>query len=123
MLNIKILVVDDEEMNQLLLIEILGALPFFTVDVVSDGKQAVDYCMQNKVNLILMDIHMPNMNGIEATKRIRKIKGYEKVVIIMQSASVNSDEEAFAAGATYFWTKPLVDIEIKLNKLFKNKTT
>lgn len=78
------------------------------LDVVSDGLAAVDFVRQNQdVDLILMDIKMPNLNGYEATQEIRKFN--ENVIIIAQTAFalLESKENAINVGCNDFIIKPV----------------
>lgn len=71
MSKFKVVIADDIFTNRLLLSEIIADLghDFITVE---NGKEAVDVLLNNDVDLILMDIEMPIMNGLEATKHIRE---------------------------------------------------
>lgn len=71
MQKLKIVIADDIFTNRLLLSEIIQDLGHEHF-AVSNGKEAVDALVNNKVDLVLMDIEMPVMNGIEATKYIRE---------------------------------------------------
>jgi two-component system cell cycle response regulator DivK len=80
----------------------------------SNGQEAIDAVNKGEdINLILMDINMPIMNGIEATKEIKKIS--PKIPIIIQTAYILNDERirSFDAGCDGFMAKP-----IKINQLF-----
>ena len=68
----KILVVDDNAGNRLLLQYNLEG--YFDIDFAGNGLSAIDKYSQNKYDLILMDIHMPEMDGVETTIRIRQIE-------------------------------------------------
>jgi len=68
----KILVVDDNAGNRLLLQYNLEG--YFEIDFAGNGLSAIDKFSQNKYDLILMDLHMPDMDGVETTIRIRQIE-------------------------------------------------
>jgi two-component system, cell cycle response regulator DivK len=73
-----------------------------------NGKDAIDLVKnENDIDLILMDIHMPIMNGFEATKEIKKMR--PNIPIIVQTAYVLSGEEekSYDAGADSFLSKPI----------------
>lgn len=74
---------------------------------VGNGKDAVEKCKKNNIDIILMDIHMPKMNGFEATIEIRKNNTYTP--IIMQTAYMLSGEEikSYKIGCQGFLVKPI----------------
>ncbi len=74
----KVLVADDNEANQALIKVLLGKLGL-EYDIASDGVEAVELFEKNRYDLILMDEQMPNMNGIEAVERIRRIEQERKL--------------------------------------------
>lgn len=67
----KVLLVEDNKINQVITKKII-AKQNMTCDIADDGYQAIDYARNNRYDFILMDIHMPGISGIEATKEIRK---------------------------------------------------
>lgn len=101
-----ILVAEDNESNYMLIYTLLHK--DYEVIHVKNGKEAVEAMNEQRVNLILMDIKMPKMNGIEALKEIRK--RYPQVPVIMQTAyAFDADrEEAKKAGCNGFITKPIL---------------
>ncbi len=105
--NRNILVVEDDESSTLLLCEILkdtGAKVKYT----TDGNEAVEYVKENRdIDLILMDIHLPEKDGFTATREIKVIAS--QVVVIAQTAFAFSVDyyEARKAGCDAFFTKPL----------------
>ncbi len=104
---LKILVVEDEETSRILLNIMVKPMASSLLHAVS-GNEAVEICRNNPdIDLILMDIQIPGINGYEATMQIRKFNN--KVVIIAQTAfALNGDrEKAIAAGCNDHITKPL----------------
>ena len=104
-----ILVADDNEANQELTRQILE-MAGFDVDVVGDGRAAVTAVEERRYELVLMDIAMPGMNGVDATKAIRAGRGdHATVPIIALTASVSAgDRQRFqAAGMTDYMAKPI----------------
>ena len=102
-----ILVAEDDEVSFLLLENILPP-ENYTLLWAKNGKEAVDLFKKTKgIDFILMDIKMPVMDGLEATRQIRKLDG--KIPIIAQTAyAMDSDrEKAIEAGCTDFITKPI----------------
>jgi len=86
--NMHILIVDDNKINQKVTQRILEARHFKTT-LADDGLQAIEQVQKKKFNLILMDIHMPKMGGIEATEKIRL---YNKTIPIIALTAVEIEE-------------------------------
>ena len=82
----RILIADDIEYNSLLIMESLKENPF-EFKLVQNGVDALAIIPEFKPDVILMDIRMPEMNGIDATRKIRTIPGYEKIPIVCITAS------------------------------------
>ena len=81
----KILLVEDMELNQFVIKEMLAGID---LDIANNGKEALVLCKKNNYDLILMDVQMPEMDGIEATKQIRKLNnGNETTAIVALSAN------------------------------------
>ncbi len=109
----KILVVDDEESHRIMLRAVLGA-EGYAVTEAADGTEAVDAVGKDAFDVILMDIRMTNMDGIEALGEIRKISPQVPVLIMTAYASVKTAVEALKAGAFDYLTKPLDIEELKI---------
>ncbi|WMJ74048.1 response regulator [Cytophagaceae bacterium ABcell3] len=107
MANKKVLIVDDDIRNVYSLYSLLEAHGMEIV-VASDGKEALDK-LENKIDIVLMDIMMPEMDGIEATKRIRKNPQYKDLPIIALTAKAmkGDREQCIEAGASDYITKPV----------------
>ena len=103
-----LLVVDDLPQNRMLLVDALQPLGFALVDA-GDGQECLDLLDAAHPDLIVMDVTMPEMDGREATRRIRRQARFAGIPIIMSSASASSDDEAqcYAAGADVFLAKPI----------------
>ena len=113
----EVLVVEDDIMNLKLICEILKT-EGYTVHYAMNGVEAIDIKML--YDLILMDIQLPSMDGIEATRIIKNMPNYKKVPIIALTAyAMGGDKERFlAAGLDDYISKPLniSDFLIKVNK-------
>jgi len=83
----KVLVVDDDEVNRILARAQLNMVGLDAQEA-EDGLQAVELARRANYDLILMDIHMPVLDGIEATRQIRCIEGYRDTPIIALTADV-----------------------------------
>jgi CheY-like chemotaxis protein len=102
----KILVVDDEDYIRIHLKNLLERLGANVIEA-GDGEMAVRKS-EELPNAILMDVKMPILNGIEATKKIRENSKTEKIPIIMLSAKAQEKEikEGLDSGANDYLTKP-----------------
>ncbi|KAG7551990.1 CheY-like superfamily [Arabidopsis thaliana x Arabidopsis arenosa] len=101
------LVVDDSFVNQTIHQKLLNRLGIEN-DVVTNGKEAVDvYCSGRNYDLILMDMDMPIMNGIQATKRLREMGIESKIAGVTTRANEGEKKEFMEAGLNDFQEKPL----------------
>lgn len=104
----KILVVDDNAGNRLLLQYNLEG--HFDIDFAGNGLSAIDKFSQNKYDLILMDIHMPEMDGVETAIRIRQIengKWRTPIFAITSNAYSEQRTRCFDAGMDDYIVKPI----------------
>jgi CheY-like chemotaxis protein len=115
------LVVDDNAVNQMVasgMLQVLG----FEVDTASDGVEAIDSCMRLAPDLVLMDLHMPGMDGLEATRRLRLLQREGAIPlfpILAATADTTSQEACTAAGMDGHLPKPLnlAGLEHQLRRL------
>jgi len=101
-----VLIVDDETNHRMMLRAHLEGEGLETVEA-SDGHEAVDRVTERRCDLVLMDIRMPTMDGMEALKRIREITPSMPVIIMTAYGSIDSAVEALKSGAEDYLTKPL----------------
>ncbi|HSY29417.1 MAG TPA: response regulator [Burkholderiaceae bacterium] len=103
-----ILIVDDVVANREMLADLLRVLGF-AIEEAADGKEALARVELMPPDLILMDIMMPVMDGLEATRRIRQLPNLQTVPIIAISASATVEDQqgSMVAGASAFMTKPI----------------
>ncbi len=123
--NQRILLAEDNEINQIIFKELLAAFGAEVV-AVSNGEEAVEAFKNKEFHLILMDIQMPVMDGLEATSLIRNMENGKKTIIVALTANVRSEDKAraFEAGVNDYLTKPIdppVFIETVKKWLLKNQ--
>lgn len=119
----KILVVDDEKSIHSYLERKFKKLGY-TVFVAKDGLEAVDQAFANVPDIILMDVKLPRLNGIEVCRRLKSDETTRFIPIIMLSAKAQSDEikEGLEAGADRYLCKPIGFPDIlKEIKMFEDK--
>jgi len=109
--NIKILVVDNSPTNKILVIRLLNKM-FSNIEILeaADGKQAINVYNENDIDLILMDIQMPILNGYEATIAIRKLEGDNKhtpIIALTAGVTTNDIKKCLAAGMDDYLAKPI----------------
>ena len=119
----RVMIVEDQTMIRSLLESYFRAEDGYRITASIPGaKQAVEVCRTSSVDLILMDVQMPRMNGYDATRQIRKLRDQKKVSIPVIAMTVNAFEEdrneAFAAGMDEHVAKP-VEIKKLMNKIVK----
>jgi signal transduction histidine kinase/ActR/RegA family two-component response regulator len=104
----RILIVEDNEVNQKVALGLLKKLGYLNTQVAENGKIAVDLIKDQSFDLIMMDCHMPVMDGYDATNAIRKLPNGEDIPIIAVTANIlNEDKEkCFNSGMNDFLTKP-----------------
>jgi len=103
-----VLVVDDEPLNREVAQEQLQGAGL-VVDTAEDGAQAISMAEKAVYTVIFMDMQMPNIDGLDATRAIRKIPGYEKTPIIAITGNAFAEDKSrcLDAGMNDFLTKPL----------------
>ncbi|MBN2668037.1 MAG: response regulator [Bacteroidales bacterium] len=110
-----ILVVEDNKVNQILARSVLSKVGYI-VEVVNNGKEAVDLTNRKTFDLIFMDLHMPVMDGIEATRQIRantNNRCNKKPIIALTGANANNEEQrCLEIGMSGYLTKPFKQKEL-----------
>ena len=113
----RVLLVEDNELNQQVASELLDGLGV-QVDVAADGRQAIERLQQSdehRYGLVLMDVHMPVMDGIEATRTLRALPRFATIPIVAMTASVLPEERqrVLDAGMHALLPKPVDPAELE----------
>ncbi|WP_141046930.1 response regulator [Aliarcobacter cryaerophilus] len=108
----KALIVEDNEINQLVTSQMLESIGF-DIDIANDGVEAVSMVNKSNYDIVFMDLQMPNMDGFEATKKIREFN--KKTPIVALSAAVMDEDKELTslAGMNNHLAKPLIRSELE----------
>ena len=101
----KILIAEDNDSNFILMTYILKK--YYAYERAKNGKEAVDLVEKNTYDMVLMDIKMPIMDGLEATKAIKKIRPEIPIVALTANAFDSDRQLAMEAGCIDFLSKPV----------------
>ncbi|MCX8084261.1 MAG: response regulator [Calditerrivibrio sp.] len=104
--NLNLLIVDDDKVSALVIKRYLESI-FNTVHIAENGKIGLLAFLQNKFDIIVADVYMPEMDGIEMIKQIRKVDLEVPIVVITSSDSINDMKELLNLGIGRFIQKPI----------------
>ena len=116
--GIKVVVADDNEMNRLVAKTILENHNVQIIEA-ANGQEALNYIINNKPDVVLMDIQMPILNGYEATKKIRNAGFNFPIIALTANAIKGEKEKCLEAGMDDFITKPFNEEEF-INCIVRN---
>lgn len=104
----KILIVEDNPLNMRLMQMTLRGKGYALIEA-SNGEEALDKAVKEKPDLIIMDMQLPTISGIEATQRLRKIPELSRIPVIAVTAyAMKGDQEKFIeAGCDAYLSKPI----------------
>jgi CheY-like chemotaxis protein len=111
-----VLYIEDEPLNVLLMEEVFRTQPGWTLHVAHDGGSGVELAAQVRPDLTLIDMNLPDMNGLEVLRRLRAQPATAELLCVALSADALNEQiaAALAAGFDDYWTKP-----IDLNRLIE----
>ena len=120
-----VLLVEDTEDNRLMMKRLLEMSGYRVVEAIN-GIEAVEVANQIRPQIILMDLSLPFIDGLAATRRIRSLPGMSKVPIVAVSAHDSADfhHDALQAGCDAYITKPIdyPQLEDTINRLLARKS-
>jgi two-component system cell cycle response regulator DivK len=115
----RILVVEDNEKNMYLVCFILKDNKYDTIKAAS-GEEGVELAIKEKPDLILMDIQLPGIDGLEATKRIRETESGRKVPIIaITSYAMSGDRKKLLEGGCTGYIEKPINLDVLLSEIKK----
>lgn len=106
----KILIVDDEEVMREFLLEVFA--PYEPLSA-RDGEEAISVLQENSVRVLITDLKMPQMDGLELLRRAKDMNHDVKVIVITGYASLETASDCIRAGATDFIKKPFSIAQIR----------
>ncbi|MCL5807018.1 MAG: response regulator [Deltaproteobacteria bacterium] len=109
----RVLLADDESHIRSLMKAVIKTLGYDVIAEAVNGSEAVDLCVKEKPDLLLMDINMPVKTGIEALKEIVSLCPKTCVIMLSSVSDMESVQEAIEAGATHFIRKDTPITEMK----------
>jgi two-component system, cell cycle response regulator DivK len=122
--KLTVLVVEDFADNRFMMRKLLEMSGYQVVEAV-DGREAVEIAESARPDLILMDLSLPRLDGLDATRRIRELEGLTRVPIVAVSAHDTNDfhADALAAGCNEYVTKPIDfdELDALVKKLLANR--
>ncbi len=98
----------------------------YNCDIACDGKQGLDYALSNAYDLIVLDIMLPSMNGVDILKKLKEENVESKVIMLTAKTMLDDKLECFSLGADDYLTKPfhmdelIARVNIKLRKDIKD---
>lgn len=116
-----VLVVDDDSMMREVLKLILYSEDYLVLGEASNGESAIAQCAKLKPDLVLLDINMPKMDGLQALEEIRKTNQVCRIMMVSADATMDRVAEAIEKGASGFVVKPFNAASVleRINKCFK----
>ena len=113
----KILIIDDETEILNMLSRFLGKSGKYSVTTFANPVVAIDTLKRDKFDLVLLDIMMPQMNGLEALEKIMQINADQKVIMMTAYSTLDKVLKAHKEGATHYIMKPFDSFQALENKI------
>lgn len=117
----KILIVDDSRTIRRMVLKSLANIGFTSFEEAENGLEAIEKLVLGSVSLMVLDLNMPEIHGIEVLKFVRSRPAYQSmpVVVLTTRGDATSQDDALAAGANLYLTKPFSpsDLEHRVREL------
>ena len=115
-----VLIVDDEKNIRVLYKEIFEK-EGYNVIVASNGKEGLDACKKNKIDLVILDIRLPDMDGMEILGRLSKEKNVPPVILNSAYAGYENNVNAWLAEAYLIKSSDLSELKNKVKEILRQK--
>jgi len=102
-----VLLVEDNEVNQIVASKMIKRVGL-SVDIAANGVEALAFLENNRYELIFMDLHMPDMDGYEATRSIRQLQIHTPIIAITAATDKSVEQNCIDTGMNDFITKPII---------------
>lgn len=102
----RLLIAEDDLFNRLLVVSMLAKNKEIEVLEAKDGEEALSILMDQHIDIVLLDIHMPKMNGLETLEEIQRIDRLVNIPILVISSDEIEKKQSLALGANEFIPKP-----------------
>jgi len=114
--DIALLIVDDDAFNRQLVVSLLAKISTINFFEAEDGVEALEVLRKKPIDMILLDLHMPNMNGYETLKEIKKEPKYDFIPIVIITTDEQEMNKLYSLGADDFISKPfkLTELESRI---------
>ena len=114
--DITLLIVDDDAFNRQLVVSLLSKIPTINFFKAEDGVEALDILTKKSVDMILLDLHMPKMNGYDTLKAIKREPNYDFIPIVIITTDEEEMNKLYSLGADDFISKPfkLTELESRI---------
>jgi CheY-like chemotaxis protein len=116
--EVKVLVVEDDIFNRMLIKSLLMKVKNIKVVEAKDGLEALSILDNSEIDICLLDLHMPTLNGFETLNIIRNGTTFEDIPVIVITSDEIEKKKSFALGANDFMAKPF-DLESLKSKIYQ----
>jgi CheY-like chemotaxis protein len=120
-LNAKVLVVDDEDLNVRVLQRTLRDAGYVSVTSTMDPSSVRELCLENRYDLILLDLQMPGMDGFQVMEGLKEIESENHPPVLVITADPGHKQRALKAGAKDFVSKPfdLGEVVVRIHNMLE----
>jgi putative two-component system response regulator len=114
--DIRLLVTDDDEFNRQLVVSLLGKIPSITFFQAENGEETLEILAENPIDMVLLDLHMPKMDGYATLKAIKENRNYDSIPVAIVTTDEKEMNKLYLLGADDFISKPfkLTELESRI---------